>query len=85
MSTCSLEDVLKILNNNISNVNNVNPEGSGVNNLTYYNLSPEVRLLEAENKHYAPDRKFGIYKPEFGPTCFTEPGQLQAIILLKEI
>jgi hypothetical protein len=47
MSTCSLEDVLKIINNNIPNVNNVNPEGSGVNNLTCYNLSPEVRLLEA--------------------------------------
>jgi hypothetical protein len=47
MSTYSLEEVLKAFaNNNIPNTTPVETSASnGNNNLTYYNLSPEVHLL----------------------------------------
>ena len=47
MSTYSLEEVLRVFtNNNIPNTTLVETSASnGNNNLTYYNLSPEVCLL----------------------------------------
>jgi hypothetical protein len=47
MSTYSLEEVLRVLtNNNIPNTAQVETSVSNLNNnLSYYNLSPEVRLL----------------------------------------
>jgi hypothetical protein len=47
MSTYSLEEVLRVLtNSNIPNTAQVETSVSNLNNnLSYYNLSPEVRLL----------------------------------------